>query len=215
MIPNLTAQLEAAAQNFKAHTPIEAQVKFGRMIEELQKTGIASGIKVSEKASDFKLPNARGHDVVLYDELMKGPVVLVFYRGGWCPYCNLQLKAYQQILPDIEALGAQLIAISPQNPDHSLSFQEKEQLKFQVLSDRDGLVTAKYNLLFDVPQGAREVMESFGLNLAEYNDTSKWILPVPATFMIDERAIVRSAYVNPNFMQRQSPEEIVDELKKL
>lgn len=88
-------------------------------------------------------------------------------------------------------------------------------MEFQVLSDPNGLVTAKYNLLFDVPQGVRELMEGIGLDLAEYNNTSKWVLPVPATFMIDESANIRSAYVNPNFMQCQSTEEILRELKKL
>jgi peroxiredoxin len=205
---NLTEQLEVATQQFKANSPIEAQIKIGQMIEELQKSGIASGKQPGEKAVDFKLTNALGRDVILFEELAKGPVVLVFYRGGWCPFCNMQLKAYQEI-------GAQLIAISPQNPDHSLSLQEKEELEFQVLSDPNGLVTAKYNLLFDVPPGVKEVMEGIGLDLAEYNNTSKWVLPVPATFMIDESAIIRSSYVNPNFMQRQSPEEILQELKKL
>jgi len=211
----LTEQLEAVAKEFKANAPIEAQIKIGQMIEEVQKSGIASGKQQGEKAVDFKLTNALGRDVILFEELAKGPVVLVFYRGGWCPYCNLQLKAYQKILPEIQAIGAQLIAISPQKPDHSLSLQEKEGLEFQVLSDPNGLVTAKYNLLFDVPRGVRELMEGIGVNLAEYNNTSKWVLPVPATFMIDESAIIRSSYVNPNFMQRQSPEEILRELKKL
>ncbi|MGG1518090.1 peroxiredoxin-like family protein [Paenibacillus oryzisoli] len=213
--PNLTEQLEAAAQQFKANSPFEAQIKLSQMIEDLQKSGVASGKQPGEKAADFQLTNALGQDVVLYEELAKGPVVLVYYRGGWCPFCNMQLKAYQQILPEIQELGAQLIAISPQKPDHSLSIQEKEGLKFQVLSDPNGLVTAKYKLLFDVPQGVKEIMEGVGLDLAEYNNTSKWILPVPATFMIDESAIIRSAYVNPNFMQRQSPEEILRELRKL
>ncbi|MDD9269691.1 peroxiredoxin-like family protein [Paenibacillus sp. GCM10023248] len=212
---NLTEQLEATAQQFKANAPIEAQIKIGQMIEELQKSGIASGKQPGDKAPDFKLTNALGRDVILFEELAKGPVVLVFYRGGWCPYCNMQLRAYQQILPEIQAIGAQLIAISPQKPDHSLSLQEKEGLKFQVLSDPNGLVTAKYNLLFDVPTGVRELMEGIGVDLAEYNNTSQWVLPVPATFMIDESAIIRSSYVNPNFMQRQSPEEILRELKKL
>ncbi|NIK66951.1 MULTISPECIES: peroxiredoxin-like family protein [unclassified Paenibacillus] len=211
----LTEQLEAATKQFKANSPIEAQIKIGQMIEELQKSGIASGKQQGEKAVDFKLTNALGQDVILFDELAKGPVVLVFYRGGWCPFCNMQLRAYQRLLPEIHAVGAQLIAISPQKPDHSLSLQEKEGLEFQVLSDPSGLVTAKYNLLFDVPQGVRELMEGIGVDLTEYNNTSKWILPVPATFMIDESAIIRSAYVNPNFMQRQSPEEILRELKKL
>lgn len=212
---NLTKQLEVATQQFKANSPIEAQFKIGQMIEGLQKSGIASGKQPGEKAVDFKLTNALGRDVILFEELAKGPVVLVFYRGGWCPFCNMQLKAYQQILPEVQAIGAQLITISPQKPDHSLSLQEKEGLEFQVLSDPNGLVTAKYNLLFDVPPEVQEVIEGTGLNLAEYNNTSKWVLPVPATFMIDESAIIRSSYVNPNFMQRQSPEEILQELKKL
>lgn len=212
---NLTEQLEAATQQLKANAPMEAQMKIGQMIEELQKSGVASGKQPGEKAVDFKLTNALGQDVILFEELAKGPVVLVFYRGGWCPFCNMQLKAYQQVLPEIQAVGAQLIAISPQKPDHSLSLQEKEGLEFQVLSDPNGSVTAEYNLLFEVPPGVREVTEGMGLDLAEYNNTSKWILPVPATFVIDERGIIRSAYVNPNFMQRQSPEEILQELKKL
>lgn len=212
---NLTQQLEEATQQFMVNSPIEAQIKIGQMIEELQKSGIASGKQPGEKAVDFKLTNAVGQDVFLFDELAKGPVVLVFYRGGWCPFCNMQLKAYQKILPEIQAIGAQLIAISPQKPDHSLSLQEKEGLEFQVLSDPNGLVSSKYNLIFDVPQGVREVMQGIGIDIAEYNNTSKWILPVPATFMIDESAIIRSSYVNPNFMQRQSPDEILRELKKL
>jgi peroxiredoxin len=164
---NLTEQLEVVTQQFKANSPIEAQFKIGQMIEELQKSGTASGKQPGEKAVDFKLTNALGREVTLFEELAKGPVVLVFYRGGWCPFCNMQLKAYQQILPEIQAIGAQLIAISPQKPDHSLSLQEKEGLEFQVLSDPNGLVTAKYNLLFDVPPGVREVMEGIGLDLAE------------------------------------------------
>jgi len=212
---SLTEQLEAATQQFKANASIDAQVKLGQMIEELQKSGIASGKQTGEKAMDFQLTNAIGQDVILYEELAKGPVVLVFYRGGWCPFCNMQLRAYQRILPEIQAIGAQLIAISPQKPDHSLSLKEKESLEFQVVSDQNGLVTAKYNLLFDVPPGVKELMEGIPLDLAEYNNTSKWILPVPATFMIDESAIIRSSYINPNFMQRQSPEEILRELRKL
>ncbi|REE88566.1 peroxiredoxin [Paenibacillus taihuensis] len=211
----LTEQLVAATQQFKANAPIEAQMKIGQMFDDLQKSGIASGKQTGEKAVNFKLTNALGGDVILFEELQKGPIVLTFYRGGWCPFCNMQLNAYQQILPEIRAMGAQLIAISPQKPDHSLSLQEKEGLEFQVLSDPDGLVTAQYNLLFDVPEDVRELMEGIGVDLSEYNNTSQWVLPVPVTFIIDESAIIRSSYVNPNFMQRQSPEKILRDLKKL
>ncbi|RED51184.1 peroxiredoxin-like family protein, partial [Cohnella lupini] len=177
--------------------------------------GNYNGISIGAKAKDFTASDALGNKVTLYDELSKGPVVLVFYRGSWCPFCNIQLRAYQQILPQIHALGAQLIAISPQAPDNSLSIIEKQNLTYKVLSDSNGLAAAKYNILYEVPGFLQNMLENFGLNLAEYNSTNRWILPVPATFMIDENAIVRSAYVNPNFMQRMEPADILYELQKL
>nr|WP_264370906.1 redoxin domain-containing protein [Paenibacillus sabinae] len=145
----------------------------------------------------------------LYEELTQGPVVLTFYRGGWCPFCSMQLRAYQGIMPDIQAIGAQLIAVSPQSPDNTLSQQEKESLTYQVLSDTEGLAAAQYNILYDVPSYIQEVMQNrFGLNLAEYNASDRWVLPVPATFMIDERAVIRSSYVNPDYMKRLEPQGI-------
>jgi peroxiredoxin len=128
----------------------------------------------------------------------------------------MQLRAYQAILPKIEALGGQLIAVSLQSPDNTLSQQEKEGLRFQVLSDTNGLVAAFYNVLYDVPPYMQEIMTTkFGLNLAEYNVTDRWILPIPSTFMIDESGVVRSAYVNPDFMRRLETHEILDQLRKL
>lgn len=212
---SLTQALAEAKQEFIAHTPLEIQTEMFRQIREQQESGIAYGRQAGQKAKDFTLKNALGETVNLYDELSKGPVVLTFYRGGWCPFCSMQLKAYQKMLPDIEALGGQLIAISPQSPDNTLSQQEKEELTFQVLSDTNGLVAAFYNILYDVPDYIQDVMKTMDVNLAEYNATDRWILPIPSTFMIDESGIIRSAYVNPDFMQRFDPADIVQELRKL
>lgn len=213
---SLTAALAEEKQRLITSTPAEIHMELFRNIRELQQTGISSGLAVGSKAKDFSIKNALNEDVSLYDELSKGPVVLTFYRGGWCPFCNLQLRAYEKMLPEIKALGGQLIAISPQSPDNTLSQQEKEGLTFQVLSDRNGLVAAKYNLLYEVPDYLQDVMQNrMDLNLAEYNATNSWILPVPATFMIDESAVIRSAYVNPDFMTRQDPADILFELQKL
>ncbi|MFB9276091.1 peroxiredoxin-like family protein [Cohnella cellulosilytica] len=213
---SLNQTLEEMKQQFIAHSPAEVQAAMFRSIREQQESGFRYGLQEGQRAKDFTLQNSTGLSVHLYDELAQGPVVLTFYRGGWCPYCNSQLRAYQKVLPEIEALGARLIAVSPQSPDNTLSHQEKENLQFQVLSDTNGLVAAFYNILYDVPPYLQEMMTNlFKLNLAEYNATDRWILPIPSTFMIDESGIIRSAYVNPDFMQRFEPEDILDELRKL
>ncbi|WP_153464879.1 MULTISPECIES: peroxiredoxin-like family protein [Sediminibacillus] len=212
---SLTQTLAEAKQEFIAHTPLDIQTEMFRQIREQQESDIVYGRQEGQKAKDFTLKNALGEEVNLYEELSKGPVVLTFYRGGWCPFCNSQLKAYQRLLPDIEALGGRLIAVSPQSPDNTLSQQEKEELTFQVLSDTHGLVAAFYNILYDVPDYIQDIMKQIGMDLTEYNATNRWILPIPSTFMIDESGIIRSAYVNPDFMQRLDPESIMHELRKL
>jgi len=122
----------------------------------------------------------------LAEKLEEGPVVLVFYRGGWCPYCNLQLNAYQQALPEIKEKGTQLIAVSPQTPDNTLSQKEKEELDFELLSDQKGETAADYEVLFEVPAAVKEVYQDFGLDIAEYNGLDEWILPVPAVYIINQ-----------------------------
>ena len=213
---SLNQLLEESKNDFIANTPMAIQEKMFRLIQEQQQSGVIFGLQEGSKAKDFTLKNALGENVYLYEELAKGPVVLTFYRGGWCPFCNMQLRAYQNLLPEIQALGGQLIAISPQTPDNTLSQQEKEQLSFHVLSDTNGLVASKYNILYDVPSYIQEVMQNnYDLNLAAYNGTNSAILPIPSTFMIDESGTIRSAYVNPDFMQRMDPQDILNELRKL
>ncbi|HIW32477.1 MAG TPA: AhpC/TSA family protein [Candidatus Paenibacillus intestinavium] len=207
--------LDAALQEITAATPIEAHNLLQAFIKEQQSSGLANGLPVGGKAKDFVLKDTFGREVSLYEELSKGPVVLTFYRGSWCPYCNRQLRAYQEVLPDIQALQSQLIAVSPQLPDSTLSFKEKAELEFQVLSDPNGLVTGAYRLLYDVPDPLKQLFLAMNIDLKEYNGTDHWILPIPATFMIDEHAIIRSAFVTPDFMQRMEPEEIIRELRSL
>ncbi|MNS24364.1 putative peroxiredoxin bcp [compost metagenome] len=206
--------LEEAKKQFVAKTPEDFHEEIFRMIRQQQQSGIVYGVQEGQQAKDFTLNNSADIPVNLFEQLSHGPVVLTFYRGGWCPFCNMQLRAYQNILPDIEALGGQLIAISPQSPDHTLSQQEKEGLGFQVLSDRNGLAAALYHVLFDVPQYIQEAMTNrLSLNLAEYNAADRWILPIPSTFIIDQSGVIRLAYVNPDFMKRLEPQEILNQLK--
>ncbi|EFM11094.1 alkyl hydroperoxide reductase/ Thiol specific antioxidant/ Mal allergen [Paenibacillus curdlanolyticus YK9] len=212
----LNQTLEEAKNQFVAKAPQDVQTEIFRLIREQQQSGIQYGLPEGSKAVDFTLNYANGSAIDLFEQLAKGPVVLTFYRGGWCPFCNIQLRAYQNILPEIEALNGQLIAISPQNPTNSLAQQTKESIQFPVLSDKDGAVAASYNVLFQVPSYLQEVMSSkLKLNLGEYNGTDRWILPIPSTFVIDQSGIIRWANVNPDFMRRSEPQDIISQLKLL
>ncbi|MCC8438539.1 AhpC/TSA family protein [Brevibacillus sp. M2.1A] len=206
-IRSLNQEFEKLAFNFKKNTD--------QHIRELQEKGTAKGLKVGSIAKDFVLKDTLGKDISLYEELVRGPVILTFYRGSWCPFCNRQLKAYQEILPKIQSIGAQLIAISPQVPDHSLSMEEKEGLSFKIVSDPKGIVAAKYNVLYEVPEYIKELYLQANIDLKEYNGTDHWILPVPATFMIDESGIVRFAHSDPDYTKRLEPADLIWGLQSL
>ncbi|CAM3216234.1 peroxiredoxin-like family protein [Paenibacillus lupini] len=208
--------LGEAKQQFKSRVPEHAQAEIFGLIHEQQQSGKVYGLREGHQAPDFTLPSTTGVAVNLVEQLAKGPVVLTFYRGGWCPYCNLQLRAYQSILPEIEALGGRLIALSPQNPENTLSQQEKEDLNFHVFSDPNGKVASLYDILFELPTSLQEVMlHTLKLDLLDYNAANRWILPIPSTFIIDRSGIIRFTYVNPDFMQRLEPQVILEQLKNL
>ncbi|GMK38800.1 alkyl hydroperoxide reductase [Paenibacillus sp. CCS19] len=208
--------LEQAKASFIARLPEEAQeAVFGHIREQIH-SGQTFGLGTGDLAPHFTLSGSLGDQVSLYDELLKGPVVIIFYRGAWCPYCNIQLRAFEQRLADIRALGAQLIAISPQNPDHTLSQKEKEELSFHVLSDPDGHVAERYKLLFELPDYLQQTfLNVMKRDLTVYNASNLWVLPVPATLVIDQVGIIQFASVNPDFMERTDPQYVIEQLEKL
>lgn len=173
-------------------------------------------LKIDEKAIDFKLPNPKGQVISLSDLLEVGPVVVTFYRGSWCPYCNLQLRALQAKLNDIHALGATLVAISPEVPDDSLSENEINTMEFTVLSDQDAKVASQYGVAWEVPEFLMEHMRvDRGLDLKKVNNGNANVLPIPATFIVGTDGLVKWNYVNVDYRTRSEPDEIIDALKKL
>ena len=176
----------------------------------------AKAIKNGQRALEFQLPNAKGELVSLDALLAKGPVVLTFYRGSWCPYCSLQLRALQAQLSDIHALGATLVAISPQVPDGSMSKIEISEMEFVVLSDQDAKVAAQYGVAWEVPEFLLEHMRvDRNLDLERINNGNASILPIPATFVLDTDGIVRWSYVNVDYRTRSEPTDIIAALKNL
>ena len=172
-------------------------------------------LRVGDQAKDFRLPNASGGEQTLALLLKEGPLVISFYRGGWCPYCNLEFKALSDVLPKINQLGAKLIGISPELPDNSMSTKEKHQLPFDVLSDVGNKVAREYGIVMDVPPSMVPLYIKWGLNVPRTNGDESWELPIPATYVIDEDGKVTFAFVNKNYTERCEPAEIIKALQSL
>lgn len=182
------------------------------MVEDLRATGATPGIEVGSQVPNFTLPNAVGKQVRLADRLAEGPVVVVFYRGAWCPYCDTYLRELRARLGDIRSRGADLLAISPQAPDDSLELSDRLELEFDVLSDLDQSTSAEWGLRFDLPADLRRVYEALGMPISDANADGSWRLPVPATFVLDPSGVVRARHVDPNYLERMEVAAILDAL---
>jgi peroxiredoxin len=177
---------------------------------------LSHALQEGDRAPNFRLPNARGGSVELNALLEKGPVVLSFYRGQWCPYCNLELRAYQELLPQLRALGANLVAVSPQTPDSSASTAEKNELAFPVLSDVGLHVARAYGVAFDLPRELVGLYQSqWNNDLVKWNGEGGWSLPIPATYIVGQDGRIALAHVDPDYRDRLEPEAVLARLLTL
>ena len=201
----------AAAQKF----PRETLAAMQGATQDLIASGIA-GQSASEggAAPEFSLPNAHGEPVASEALWGDGPAVVSFYRGGWCPYCNIELKALQDRLPELETLGARLVAITPETPDNALTTQEKNEIGFDVLSDDGNRVASEFGLTFRLPDTVNDLYKGFGIDLEASNGEGSQTLPVPATFVIGKGGKVLKAFVDADYTKRAEPDEIIAALKE-
>jgi peroxiredoxin len=198
------------------HVPPEVLATLGAELRKLAETGIVKrALQVGAKAPDFTLPDARGGVVTLSSLLTKGPAIVTFYRGGWCPFCDLQLRAYQGALAEIRQLGAELVAISPQTADFAQADVEKKQLEFPVLTDRGNKIARAYGLVFALSEPLRALQTGFGNPTPKFNGDDSWELPMPGTFVIDRRGIVVLSHVDPDYTKRLEPAVILASLDSL
>lgn len=171
-------------------------------------------LKVGDKAPNFSLSNAIGETITLNALLEKGKVVLTFYRGSWCPYCNLQLNQYQQVLKDIQSLGANLVAISPQTPDESLNIKEKNDLQFEVLSDNGNIVARQFTTVFKNGETPIETMKALGIDFDSHYADDSQELPVPAVFIINNVGQITFAKaIDGDYRNRVEVSDIINALK--
>ncbi|GAB3155304.1 peroxiredoxin-like family protein [Microbispora hainanensis] len=212
----LNAELRAFFEARQKQIPARVREIMKRAGDELAESGQAvRALGVGARAPRFRLPSATGRTVALDDLLAHGPVVLVFYRGTWCPYCNIALRAMQRHHDEIIALGARLVAVSPQIPDESLSLKEKHELDFEVLSDVGSDTAKQYGLAFDLSHELAAVYDTLGFDLQRVNGGHPRTLPIPATYVIDRQGTIRWAFADADYTRRAEPEDVLRALADL
>ena len=202
----LAAELAAFLADFNERMPPDVLGAMRAADAAIAATGIEADVLAPGSiAPDFVLPDADGRTVSLNAALANGPVILTFYRGRWCPYCNLELRAYQRVLPEIAAAGARVIAVSPQTPDATRDTADANGLGFEVLSDVGSHVAERYGLAFALPQPLRALYTRFGHPLPAVNGTHDWRLPLPGTFVIGTDGRVLLARASVDYRTRLEP----------
>ncbi|WP_221031221.1 peroxiredoxin-like family protein [Actomonas aquatica] len=206
---------ERAAAWRKAVTPAQLRT-IEQLIATLVDEGLArEALAPGDTAPDFILADSAGRPTRLKDLLRHGPVVLVFYRGGWCGFCETYLRGLQRALPEIRAAGAELVAISPQLPDPALAFETREDLAFPLLCDLGLKVSTRFGLTYPLPGRVRQVYRQFGIDLAQANGPAgDGQLPLAATYLINPDRTIRAASIDEDPARRLDPAEIVRLLRQ-
>lgn len=211
----LQKSLDEKKSNFELNADDDKKKDYAAGIQAIIDDGVLERAKNNgDKAPNFTLKNAKGESVTLYDELKNGPVVLIWYRGGWCPYCNLTLKRLQEEMPNFKKYGASLVALTPELPDSSLSTVEKNEISFQVLSDIGNKVAKDYGVVFELTDAVAKRYQD-GFNLHQYNGDESNALPLAATYVIDKNGKIVYAFLDADYRNRAEPKDILNSLKNL
>lgn len=214
---SLQATLDAYKADFETNkAPPEVVAVMHRATADLVASGQAErALKAGDRAPAFSLTDPDGATGSSADLLAQGPLVLTFYRGVWCPYCNFDLAALEAARGEIESRGARLVAVSPQTPVNSRKAQRTGKLGFPILSDAGGAVAAAFGLRWSLSEDLKRVYTGFGLDLAVFNDDTSWTLPMPARYVIGPDGVIAYAEVNPDYTRRPEPSDLFPTLERL
>jgi len=217
MSMTIKQQSEALQAASRARIPAEVGETFARDRDALVASDASSrAVAAGDVIADFTLPDANGEEVSLARLLAEGPVVLVFYRGGWCPFCNLALRHYQlELVPQLGRHGARMAAISPQRPDESLNTKERHELEFPVLTDASAGVAQRLGIAFQPSDEVLEAQRKLALDIRQGNAESSTALPMPTVLVVDRDRVVRFADVQPDYRSRTEVPAILSALTEL
>lgn len=199
-----------------ARMSAEVRAAYDDFLERLDAAEIARQARLAgDPMPGFLLPNAEGKLVDSDDLLARGPVVVTFFRGDWCPYCSMTLDALETALPEIRSAGGTLVAMTPETGGRALTMKRKHDLNYEVLVDVDLAVAMNFGVVFRAPPEYRKLLARAGVDLAERSGNPAWLLPVPATFLVGRNGSIRRAWVNVDFTERAEPTEVVAALRAL
>lgn len=212
----LTDSLDAYFSKSRAQLPPEVAGAMQEATEQLKASGIeAQAIGQGDLMPDFELPDQHGRVRRLYDYLKDSVLVLNVYRGGWCPYCNLEMKALHDALPQIEAHGARLVGMAPETAEKARTTLDNSGMNIDILGDEGNSISERLGLVFELPEVLRPIYQSFGIDIPGYNGDSSFKLPLPATYIVGRDGRVLHAYINADYTKRMEPEDIVAKLAML
>ncbi|MGD1893135.1 MAG: peroxiredoxin-like family protein [Cyclobacteriaceae bacterium] len=211
---NLLEELQTLSREVEQQVAPRLQQVLRQFVESLRRQHASErSLQVGDTVNDFVLKDQRQRSIRLYEQLAQGPVVLTFFRGGWCPYCNLTLRAWRYALPDIEFLGARFLAVSPESSQNTRRTVEKNRLDFPVLHDQGSEVARSFKVSVVLSDYMAAFYRSLGLNLLSRNTDIIARLPMPATYLIDQQAVIRYAFVEEDYTQQADIQEVLHQLE--
>lgn len=211
---SLTETLAEVAAGSAKRMPAEAIATMEQATADFKAAGIGTqALGVGDTLPDATLTDATGQPVTLSSLLAKGPLILNFYRGGWCPYCNFEMKAYQDLLPEITAAGAGLAGVTPEKPGNALTTIEKNTLTYPVLTDAGNEFAKALGLVFELTGDLKALYEGFGLDLPKVNQESGWTLAIPAVYVVGSDGKILFADVDLDYRRRAEPSDALAALE--
>lgn len=213
-MPSLQSAIDEYNAAKREKMPAEVLQTMAQTTKELKDTGIENrALRTGDSMPDFSLPNQHGEMRRFKDYLEDSPVVLNIYRGGWCPYCNFEMKALADALPEIKAAGAQLVGMAPETPEHALETASRHDIGIDILSDQGNVVSEQLGLVFSLAEELRPIYLGAELDIPAYNGDDSFLLPVPATYIVGTDGVIQADFVNADYTQRLEPSDIVALLK--
>lgn len=209
---NFQQRLQSLQDKIEANVPADFLKVMHRATDDLKASGIQDRVlKVGQTMPSFELLNQDKNVVKSQELLAKGPLVVTFYRGVWCPYCNADLANLKKYVPEIEATGAQLVTISPEQPQFLKQIIDTQKLNFDILHDTNNDLAAAFGLKFALPEDLKAIYrDGFKVDLEAQQGNNEWALPVPARFLVSQAGVIQYAESEPDYRRRPDPDELME-----